>query len=326
MKSQTNIRLANIDHILVHCGSIKAEEHVLILCNPETRDIADAFKTQAFRLTQNIQVIEMACASSHGDEPSSEAGDEMMISDLTISLCIYSLAHSRARFEAAACGGRFLSLPMYSWDLLDNEAICVNYRALRGKVESVANKISNARRIQVTTEIGTDVILGALGRIGNACPGYVAEAGDLGSPPDVEANVAPLERETEGLIVVDGSITTPELGLLPQPLRLNIKGGRVTQISGGRATDAATLDALLGDTESKRRVVGELGIGLNPKARLTGIMLTDEGCSGCVHFGLGSNSTIGGQNDAGYHLDVVIRAATIDVDGSRILDKGEIII
>ena len=250
----------------------------------------------------------------------------MMISDLTISLCIYSLAHSRARLEAAARGGRFLSLPMYSWDLLEDEAICVDYRALRGTVISVSKKISNARRIQVTTENGTDVILSALGRVGNACPGYVAKAGDLGSPPDVEANVAPLERETEGLIIVDGSITTPQLGLLSQPLRLNIKAGRVTQIDGGRSRDAAALDALLGDAESKRRVVGELGIGLNPNARLTGIMLTDEGCRGCVHFGLGSNSTIGGQNDAGYHLDVVIRAATVDVDGSRILDKGEVLI
>ncbi len=44
------------------------------------------------------------------------------------------------------------------------------------------------------TRAGTDIRIAIDGRIGNACPGCVLGPGDLGSPPDIEANVSPLEN------------------------------------------------------------------------------------------------------------------------------------
>jgi leucyl aminopeptidase (aminopeptidase T) len=72
------------------------------------------------------------------------------------------------------------------------------------------------------------------------------------------------------------------------------------------------------------RVLGEFGIGLNPNAKLTGYMLEDEGVLGTCHLGIGSNLSFGGLNDVPFHLDHIIRDATITVDGKVIVDGGSI--
>ncbi|MBP7828517.1 MAG: aminopeptidase [Kiritimatiellae bacterium] len=326
MNELTPERERAIRHVLQHCGSVRTGESVLILCNPETRDLAEAFRKSAESCTDSGRLVEMPFSASHGQEPSGEAREAMLGAALTISLCVYSLAHSAARVEAARNGGRFLSLPLYSWKLLDDPALVIDYRARRPDVDRVVGALTAGARARVTGPAGTDVELRLEHRQGNAAPGYVERAGDMGSPPDVEANIAPIEDGTRGVIVADGSITTPEIGLLESPLRLEVEGGRVRRVSGARADYAETLERLLGGADSARRVVGELGVGLNPVARLTGCMLTDEGCMGCIHFGLGSNATIGGCNNAGYHLDVIVRSARLEVDGRTVLNGGRVMV
>ena len=72
--------------------------------------------------------------------------------------------------------------------------------------------------------------------------------------------------------------------------------------------------------------MAEFGIGLNPKAELCGRMLEDEGCMGTVHFGFGSNSTIGGKNKINFHLDLVMKEPTVMIDGKVIIQKGDLTI
>ena len=76
------------------------------------------------------------------------------------------------------------------------------------------------------------------------------------------------------------------------------------------------------------RNIGELGIGLNPSARITGNMLEDEKAFHTCHFAVGENY----DNDAPslIHLDGVVREPTItliDADGKevKILDNGALI-
>jgi leucyl aminopeptidase (aminopeptidase T) len=51
-------------------------------------------------------------------------------------------------------------------------------------------------------------------------------------------------------------------------------------------------------------------------------MLTDEGAMGCVHFGLGANHTVGGLNEVDFHLDFVVRDASLWVDGVPMIADG----
>jgi leucyl aminopeptidase (aminopeptidase T) len=70
------------------------------------------------------------------------------------------------------------------------------------------------------------------------------------------------------------------------------------------------------------RVIGEFGIGTNPKARLLGNIMTDEKVLGTVHIALGRNEMWGGNNAAPTHLDGVIRQPTVRIDGELLIDDG----
>ncbi len=135
---------------------------------------------------------------------------------------------------------------MYSWELLDDAAVMIDYRARRDVVERVTRALTDGRRARVTSAAGTNLELDLEGRRGNAAPGYVEQAGDLGSPPDVESNIAPLETRTEGVIVVDGSVTSAEIGLVKEPLELQVRQGKVVAISGRDAAVVGAMERLLG--------------------------------------------------------------------------------
>ena len=77
--------------------------------------------------------------------------------------------------------------------------------------------------------------------------------------------------------------------------------------------------------DDRARIVAEIGIGLNPNAKLCGSMLEDEGCAGTAHVGIGANSTIGGQNQVPFHLDHIIREVSIELDGVPIVVEGKLI-
>ena len=95
------------------------------------------------------------------------------------------------------------------------------------------------------------------------------------------------------------------------------------EIKGGKQAQALRklLEGAGGDSVY---VVAELGIGLNPQARVCGRVLEDEGVYGSVHFGFGDNRSLGGVNKAPMHLDAVILKPTVTVDGATILQEGEL--
>ena len=76
--------------------------------------------------------------------------------------------------------------------------------------------------------------------------------------------------------------------------------------------------------DEKVYCVGELGVGLNSKCSLNGLMLEDEGCARTMHFGVGSNTGFFGAIECPIHLDLVFREPTIKVDGKTIVEKGEV--
>lgn len=158
---------------------------------------------------------------------------------------------------------------------------------------------------------------------------------------------AVLPAGTAGTIVFDGSMTFGDGdALLETPITVQVSAGFVTEITGG--DEARRLKKTILEAESKAaamekegrlpdgmgpvyrrnaRNIGELGIGLNPAAVITGNMLEDEKAFRTCHFAIGENY----DNDAPalIHLDGVVRDPTIVLtyeDGSTkmILRNGEI--
>jgi 2,5-dihydroxypyridine 5,6-dioxygenase len=316
-----------IDHIIINCGGLTDVEDALVVYDVKTSHIAELFVLRGKQLGLTIESIETPLALRHGTEPAPSVAAKMLEPDLCFGLTTMSLAHTDARLALSRRGGRYLSLPEYSDQLLRDPSIMVDYRARAPLVRRVADLLTKAAKLRVTSALGTDIECDILGRQGNYCPGFVEYAGDLGSPPDIESNISPVESGSNGVIVVDGSIPCPEVGLLPTPVKLTVKNGAIIKFESADPELADTVRALFERVGNDRAyILAECGIGLNDKAKLTGVMLTDEGAYGNIHFGFGSNATVGGKNKVPFHLDFVCCRASLDVDGKRIMEYGNLVI
>ena len=179
--------------------------------------------------------------------------------------------------------------------------------------------------------------------------GAQGDAEDADTAGVKEEKLAPSAFGTNGKIVFDGSMSFGDGdALLETPIVVQVSDGFVTDIEGGE--EAARLKKTITDAEAKSLVmekegklpegmgsvyrrnarnIGELGIGLNPAAVITGNMLEDEKAFRTCHFAIGENY----DNDAPalIHLDGVVREPTIEItyeDGSTrtVLQNGDLML
>lgn len=74
-------------------------------------------------------------------------------------------------------------------------------------------------------------------------------------------------------------------------------------------------------------VLGELGIGVNRKARCAGRSYIEDECAyGTFHVGLGRNVGLGGGHYAKGHFDLVAFRPDIGVDGRDVMLAGETLV
>lgn len=311
------------EHILVSAGGLLSGERCLIVSDETTRDLIPSFFDCGRRLGAEMELATISVMESHGIEPPTDVAEAMARADLIVALTKMSLAHTKARLAATGGKSRHLSLPGYSAEMMRNPCLLINYQAQFGLTRGMADAFTRGREVRVKTPAGTDITMNIDGRIGNCCPGFVNYQYRLGSPPDVEANVSPRETYSNGVIVVDGAITCDGIGRVRCPVTLNVGAGQLTGIKSESAEYVRIIKDLferVGD--EKAFTLAECGVGLNPKAEITGHMLTDEAAFGCVHFGFGSNAMVGGQNDVPFHVDFVTRNGSIWIDDEPILIGG----
>lgn len=312
-------------YLVNHCIE-RDRVNACVVCDDSTKSIIPFFLEALRDAEKRIDLVEIPVAEKHGIEPNEAAAAKMLASDVILCITRYSLAHTDVRRRAEKQGIAFLSMPGYDLAIMNNPALCADYAHTLPMVQAYSDLLTKGNRIKVVSEKGTEVYLNIRGRQGNCCPGATSKTYLLGSPPDIEANISPIETDTEGVLVVDGSVADHRIGLLASPVVLRVQGGTVTSIeSEDKSIESAIREIFSQAASEKAYVVGEFGIGFNDRASLCGNMLVDEGTSGCVHFGIGSNWTVGGTNKVDFHLDFVIRYATVTIDETVVIRKGELL-
>jgi leucyl aminopeptidase (aminopeptidase T) len=110
------------------------------------------------------------------------------------------------------------------------------------------------------------------------------------------------------VLVVDGSIGA--VGTVVAPVRLELRGGRIASIA---CDDTKLLDEVrrLTSIDDQASVIGELGIGINPQARIVGRMLEDEKAFRTAHVAFGNNDDFGGRNGSSTHLDFLFHRPSV---------------
>ncbi len=305
--------------VLKTCMGLKSNESILIVTDKRKKKLAGIFLKEAKRITKRAKLIETKIAKVSGEEPPKNIADEMQNYDVELLITTKSLSHTKARKKACKNGSRIASMPGLKSSVLN--ALDIDYRKIVKVNNRLIKMISKGNKMRVTTKKGTDLTMDIRGRRCFDDNGLLNKKGSFGNLPAGEVAVAPLERKTEGIYVVDAS--QAGLGKLKKPIQFHIRKGYAKRIVGDKRK-TTKLKKLLKNKEY--RGVAEFGIGTNPKARVTGIILEDEKALKTVHIAIGNNVSFGGRLSVPVHLDGVILKPSVYLDDKIIMKEGKLVL
>lgn len=302
-------------------GGVKEGENVVIVTDTGKLWLADLLARVAFERGCEVVVCVMTPRRAHGEDPPTPIVSAMLSADVIFAPTTFSLTRAESTKKAAENRAKVVSLPAYEPSMLISGGLQADFKAQSEMVDKVATILDRGKTALLTTTLGTNLTMELGGRRANRGDGFCASPGTISGPPNIEANISPLEGTAQGTIVADLSITIPEIGLLSEPVRLTVKDGFVEDIGNGMK--AKILKKVLKDAKDPNVYnIAELGIGLNPEAKVCGMMLEDEGAMGAVHIGLGDNHTSGGKTKAAMHIDLIMSDATLRIDGKTVIKDG----
>jgi leucyl aminopeptidase (aminopeptidase T) len=209
----------------------------------------------------------------------------------------------------------------------------IDYDVLKTRCAALKAILDPATAVHIKTKAGTDLRIGLQARIAFVDDGNFTSRGRGGNLPAGETFISPQLGSSNGTIVFDGSIASHRGTIkIRNPIRVTVRDGFVTDVEGGQEAEEladtirrgeenasafeeqGTLAQGLGAIYRRNaRNIGELGIGLNPAARVTGNMLEDEKAFRTCHIAIGQNY----DEDAPalIHLDGTILNPTIVATG-----------
>jgi leucyl aminopeptidase (aminopeptidase T) len=322
-KPKTSRALDNAALIAVRdCMGVKEGESVLVITDVNKRNIGYAIWEAAKNLSTEAMLLEIKPRSTNGEEPPSSIAE--LMGNVNVCLCptTKSLTHTNARRNASAKGARISTLPGITEDMMTR---CLN--ADYNRIAELSNKLKEildpAKIIRVTSKNGTDITMPKEGRVAKADTGIVHNPGEMSNLPAGETFLAPLEGQSNGVVVVDGSMAG--VGILKNTkIKIIVKDGYATEVTGGKEAEA--LVKLFEPHGLPARNVAEFGIGTNYKAKLTGEILEDEKVMGTIHIAFGDNMSMGGVVNVPSHLDGLVKNPTVEVDGQIIMKDGKFLI
>jgi leucyl aminopeptidase (aminopeptidase T) len=306
---------------LTDCAGVKKGENVVIVVDEPKRAIGRAFWEAASELGTDAILCEIIPRSTNGEEPPRAVA--ALLKDCDVFMCptSKSLTHTDARRQACANGARGATLPNITEDTM-KRTLRADYKKIAERTRQLASMIKGASEARVTTALGTDITMSLAGRECKEDTGIITEPGVSTNLPAGEAYLAPVEGTAQGRFVADGSCAG--VGVLKEPVSINVVDGLATDITGGR--EAETLLRLIEPFGKDGRNIAELGIGTNDKAILCGSTLEDEKVMGTVHIALGDNISMGGKISVPSHLDLIIKKPTLVIDGKEIIKDGDLLI
>jgi leucyl aminopeptidase (aminopeptidase T) len=302
------------------CMGAREGETVLVVTDEPLRVIGYALRKAAKDLGHEVVLVEMLPRASNGAEPPAPIADLMARMDVVLCPTSKSLTHTDARRNATAAGARVGTLPGVTEDIMVR---CMNadYTRIAARTHRLCGLMEQARVIRVQAPSGTDVTLPIAGRKALASSGLFREKGTWGNLPTGEAYLAPVEGQSNGVVVVDGSMAG--IGMLSEPIRIAVRDGYAEEITGG--PEARQLIALLEPHGRDARTVAEFGIGTNDRAKLTGVILEDEKVMGTIHIAFGDNKSMGGSVRVASHLDGLVKQPTVWFDDRTIMERGRFV-
>ena len=306
-------------------GRVRPGEVVVIVTDPTMGRYAEAVAAAAREAGAAVTECIIPMRDQDGQEPPLPVARAMAEADVIFSPVRVSITHTRAMRAALEAGARVCMMTAYTDAIMTSPALLeTDFEAQADVCRRLGAAFTEGRSVHLTSARGTDLRFGIEGRVANVLTN-IPEPGELAPVPDIEVNVVPVTGSAEGTLIVDASVPYLGIGVLEEPIICSVRDGAIVEMAGGPQADFLRehLDSF-GDPHCFN--VAELGVGLNPNARLTGEMLEDEGVMGTIHIGIGTSHTLGGEIVAPTHYDLLMWEPTIAVDDRVVQRDKEVLV
>ncbi len=308
------------DIALGNCLKLGRQERLLVVCDPPCFEIGRAFWEVGRKRCREAVMVQISPRRENGNEPPEPTGEWFGQFDVAVMPTSKSLSHTRARRNACERGTRIATLPGIEPDVF-LRTMKTDWTRLGIYTRKVAAQLSQARKIHIQTDAGTDFSFETGGRQAKPDDGKIDAKGAFGNLPAGEAYMAPMEGTGEGRLVFDGSF--PLVGLLDTALEITVTGGMVRSVKGNPC--GRQLERLFRTYGQESRNIAEFGVGTLESALISGNILEDEKVKGTVHLAIGDNASMGGKVQVPMHLDGIIKSPSVWLDGQLWMDKGELV-
>jgi leucyl aminopeptidase (aminopeptidase T) len=302
-----------------YLGVGPGERFAIVVDDRTDLEIPTELARAALDLGADPVVVTIAPRTRSGTEPPAPAAAAMAAADVVLCAASTSLYHTAAKAAAQRAGVRGVFNAPYRADAWRNGAMTADFVAIRARAERLAELWRRTRQVRITSPAGTDLRATVEGREPMAwLTGICRNPGEVSALPGGEVSLPPLEGTSEGTVVWER--VASDLGALEGPVRITVKAGRAVRIDGGPSADR--LRAIV---ESVRDAdnIGEIGIGLNPAARIADEITEAKKAYGTVHIALGDSANeYGGLVACDVHLDGLVMGPTVEFDGVAVVVDG----
>ncbi len=204
------------------------------------------------------------------------------------------------------------------------ETVALQPASLRSSAHVLRATLVRGKELQVRKANGTHLTMRIEGRPVYASDGAISRPDEKigGAPHSVwlpagEVYLVPVPGSAEGTVVVERQVFQGKdiLGLT-----LSYKAGKLTSMTARSGLEP--LKALYDASGPGKEALGVIDLVINPAVR--GGRLRNFAPAGMVTLYLGNNQWAGGRNEASFGLASPLPGTTVTVDGTPIVEAGEL--
>jgi leucyl aminopeptidase (aminopeptidase T) len=333
MNADLNLMVEGAKNALGTILKMQPEEPILIITDEGSLPIAEAFSKGGSQLQGLVKMYLLPENKRPLRElPEDLPGHIEHCRDGGIIVNLIEAKSSETPFRIKlikselATKARIGHAPGITTNMMTEGPMSADYIEIAKKVEYLMDLFKNAKRVNITAPGGTKIELDIEDRAFET--DVEIKKGSMGNLPAGEIWCAPVEDKANGIIVCDGSIG--DIGNVIKPLKIEVRDGKIVAIESEDKELVDEVNELI-SVDEMAAVIGELGIGLNPRARLTGNLLEDEKAGKTAHVAFGNNENMPkGKNNSKTHRDFLFYNPTFKVeynDGTTkiVIKNGEVV-
>lgn len=306
-------------------AGVKPGDTFLVLADTWTSmEIAQACLIAGLNAGANAQLLvipKMTRTDTREFNPSTTGA--ILGADVILSLCEVSYLYKEAGRRARDKGIRIsATVPRGMEDYVIEGILDIDTPAMIEMMDKMKVLWEKTDACKVTSPLGTDISFRLGDRPAFPEPGIVSDEYPLAYFPGGLVASGPIEETVNGTIVIDGSISPG--GLITTPVTCHLEKGVITEIESGPDANAwrSRLEAT-GDPNAFN--LAHFTVGVNPRAKMSGVHIQDERVYGSVTFGFGHQDRDfqGTAGVAKTHCDAVLNSPSVYFDDVLLCEKNK---